>query len=394
MREDDFYASALLGGMEMLKNGATTMLDHFAGSAACRFMGAGAAIQAMRDLGLRHVAALTVTDKNYEDTIPLGQADARLTDEIKRMSASEAKATQAWLDECEAFIETFHAPEKLTTACPGPSAVQRCTDELLKGCAELSRKRNLPLHIHLAETKTQQVQGNSIYGHSLLQHLDSLGIVDENLSCAHSIWIDDSDVELFAQRGATPVHNPASNLRIGSGLAKVKEFLAAGVHVGLGTDGAASNDGQNMFDAVRLAALVHNQAGSDFNQWVTPTQALAMATRNGARAFLLDAGVLTPGKLADIVLLRRDTPAYRPLNDAVNQIVFCENGSNVDTVLVNGEVVVEGGRLTKVDEMEVLRLAETARTRLDPSMQRELAAARTMEPALAEMYFRVFGKNQ
>jgi 5-methylthioadenosine/S-adenosylhomocysteine deaminase len=393
MREDDFYASALLGGMEMLKNGATTVLDHFAGSASCRFMGAGAAIQAMRDLGLRHVAALTVTDKNYEDTIPLGQTDASLNDELKRMSASEAKTAQAWLDECEEFIETFHAPEKLTTACPGPSAVQRCTDDLLQGCAEIARKKTVPLHIHLAETKAQQVQGNSIYGHSLLHHLDTLGIVGANLSCAHSIWIDDSDIELFAKRGATPVHNPASNLRIGSGLAKVKEFLAAGVHVGLGTDGAASNDNQNMFDAARLVSLIHNHAGSDFNQWVTPAQALAMATRNGARAFGLDAGVIAAGKLADVVLLRRDTPAYRPMNDVVNQIVFCENGSNVDTVLVNGEVVVEGGKLTKVDEMEVLRLAESARSHLEPSMQRELAAARSMEPALAEMYFRVFGKG-
>jgi len=392
MRDDDFYASALLGGMEMLKNGATTVLDHFAGNPSCRFMGAGAAIHAMRDLGLRHVASLTVTDKNYEDTIPLGQADASLHDEIKRMSANEAKTTQAWLDDCEAFIDAFHDPEKLTTACPGPSAVQRCTDELLKGCAAISRKRRLPLHLHLAETKAQQVQGDSIYGHSLLQHLDALGIVGKNLSCAHSIWIEDNDVELFAQRGATPVHNPASNLRIGSGLAKVKELLAAGVPVALGTDGAASNDGQNMFDAVRLSALIHNQAGSDFNQWVTPAQALAMATRNGARAFGLDAGMIAPGKLADIVLLRRDTPAYRPLNDVVNQIAFCENGSNVDTVIVNGEIVVQGGRLTKVDEMEVLRLAEQSRARLEPSIQRELGAARSMEPALAEMYFRVFGK--
>ena len=393
MREEDFYASALLGGMEMLKYGATTVLDHFAGSAACRFMGAGAAIQAMRDLGLRHVASLTVTDKNYEDTIPLGQADANLNAEIKRMSASEAKSTQAWLDECEEFIATFHAPEKLTTACPGPSAVQRCSDELLKGCAEISRKKTLPLHIHLAETKAQQVQGDSLYGHSLLQHLDSLGMVGKNLSCAHSIWIEDADVELFAARGATPVHNPASNLRIGSGLARIKEFIAAGVNVGLGTDGAASNDSQNMFDAVRLAALIHNQAGSDFNLWITAPQALAMATRNGARAFGLDAGAIAPGKLADIVLLRRDSPSYRPMNDVVNQIVFCENGSNVDTVIVNGEVVVSGGRLTKVDEEEVLRMAERSRTRLEPSMQRELAAARTMEPALAEMYFRVFGKS-
>src|SRR5215470_7834350 len=103
MRDEDFYASALLGGLEMLKSGASTVLDHFAGSAACRFMGAGAAIQAMRDLGLRHVAALTVTDKNYEETIPLGETAAELNAEIKRMSASEAKSTQAWLDECESF---------------------------------------------------------------------------------------------------------------------------------------------------------------------------------------------------------------------------------------------------------------------------------------------------
>jgi 5-methylthioadenosine/S-adenosylhomocysteine deaminase len=390
MRDADFYASALLGGMEMLKNGATTVLDHFFGNQSCRFMGAGAAIQAMCDLGLRHVVSLTLSDKNYEETIPLGDTAGKLADEIKRMSASEARTTKAWLDECEAFIETFHAPEKLTTACPGPSAVQRCTDELLSRSAEMARKRNLPLHIHLAETKAQSVVGRQIYGTSLLKHLDALGALDTNVSLAHSIWIDDDDVALFARRGATPVHNPASNLRIGSGLAPVRQFLLAGVNIGLGTDGSASNDGQNMFDAMRLVALIHNQAGTDFNQWVTPVQALSMATRNGARALGLDAGVLAPGKLADVVLLKRDTPAFTPLNDVMNQLVFCQNGSSVDTVLVNGETVVEAGRLTKVEETEVLRLAGHARQRLDPSIQEEMDAAKTMEASLSEMYFRIF----
>jgi 5-methylthioadenosine/S-adenosylhomocysteine deaminase len=146
-----------------------------------------------------------------------------------------------------------------------------------------------------------------------------------------------------------------------------------------------------MFDAVRLAALIHNEAGSDFNRWVTPAQALAMATRNGARAFGFDGGILAPGKVADLVLLSRDTPAFTPLNDVVGQIVFCENGSGVDTVIVNGEIVVDGGRCTRVDESEALQLATKARERLDPAIQRELAAARAMEPALTEMYFRVFG---
>ncbi len=393
MRDDDFYASALLGGMEMLKNGATTVLDHFFGNQACRFMGAGAAIQAMRDLGLRHVVSLTLSDKNYEETLPLAESAATVNQEIKLMSQSEAKETQAWLDECEAFIGVFHNPEKLTTCCPGPSAVQRCTDELLKGSAEIARKGNLPMHIHLAETKAQQVMGQQLYRQSLLKHLDVLGVLDSNLSLAHSIWIEPEDIELLAKRCATPVHNPASNLRIGSGLAPVRGFLAAGVNVALGTDGAASNDGQNMFDALRLAALIHNQAGSDFNQWVTPLQALVMATRNGARAFGLDAGVLAPGKLADLVLLRRDTTAFTPLNDVISQLVFCQNGSSVDTVIVNGEIVVEDGRLKKVDQQEVLGLAVKARERLNPSIATEMAAAKTMEPTLAEMYFRLFDKD-
>jgi len=393
MRQEDFYASALLGGMEMLKNGATTVLDHFFGNQECRFMGAGAAIQAMRDLGLRHVVALTLSDKNYEETIPLDAPPSQVSEEIRRMSASEAKATQAWIDDCAAFIETFHAPEKLTIACPGPSAVQRCSDQLLVGAAELAHKRKLPMHIHLAETKPQAVMGQRIYGTSLLRHLDEIGVLDARLSLAHSIWIEPGDIELFAKRGATPVHNPASNLRIGSGLAPVREYLSAGVNVALGTDGAASNDGQNMFDAVRFAALIHNQAGSDFTNWLIPHGALAMATFNGARAFGIDAGVIAPGKLADIVLLRRDTAAFTPLNDVLAQIVFCENGGSVDSVVVNGEFVVEAGRLTKVDEAEVLRLAREARLRLNPSMERELAAAKTMEPSLSEMYFRVFGQK-
>jgi 5-methylthioadenosine/S-adenosylhomocysteine deaminase len=232
--------------------------------------------------------------------------------------------------------------------------------------------------------------GRQLYGTSLLQHLASLGILGPHLSLAHSIWIEPADIELLAKTGATPVHNPASNLRIGSGLAPIREFLFTGVHVALGTDGAASNDGQSMFDALRLVALIHNQAGTDFNHWVMPSQALAMATRNGAGALGIDTGVLAPGKMADLVLLRRDTLAFTPLNDVLSQLVFCENGSSVETVIVNGEVVVEDGHLKKLDENEVFTLAIKARERLDPAIQREMAAARTMEPALAEMYFQIF----
>jgi cytosine/adenosine deaminase-related metal-dependent hydrolase len=163
--------------------------------------------------------------------------------------------------------------------------------------------------------------------------------------------------------------------------------------VALGTDGATSNDGQNMFDAVRLATLIHNPRLADFRKWAAPSQTLRMATREGARAFGLPAGVLAAGCLADVVLLRRDTPAFTPLNNVIHQLAFCENGSSVDTVIVDGEIVVEAGRLTRMKEEEVLKAAGVSLERIRPQVQKEMTAAQTMEPALAEMYFRVAGEE-
>jgi len=391
--DEAFYASALLGAMEMLKTGCTTMLDHFFGNQNSRFTGAGEAIRAMQELGLRHVVALTVTDRPYEETIPIAAPTEATTVEVSRMSGAETKDTRGWLEEVEAFINEWHAPEQLTTCCPGPSAVQRCTDDLLLGMAGLSEEFGVPLHIHLAESRAQSLMGPKLYGTSLLKHLDDLGIVNPNLSTAHSIWIEDEDVEIIAQRGATPVHNPASNLRLGSGLAPVPGFLAAGAHVALGVDGACSNDNQNMFDAMRLGALIHNTRDHDYNHWITAQQAMTMATRSGARAYGLECGILAPGRLADIVLLNRKTPAFTPLNDVVTQLVFCENGSSVDTVLVNGEIVVEAGRLTRMNEIELLDRVNGLYATMVPAIRREMKDASVMEPSLSEMYFRVFGKT-
>jgi 5-methylthioadenosine/S-adenosylhomocysteine deaminase len=394
MDERDFYASALLGAMEMLETGTTTVIDHFFGNQRVAFTGAGGAIRAMRDIGLRHVVALTLSDKRYEETVPLGDAAKEASPEIERMSHSETRGAESWLDECEAFIREFHDPGRLTTCCPGPSAVQRCTDALLTGAAEISRRRAVPLHIHLAETRSQKLMGPRLYGTSLLGHLESLGVLCPSVSLAHSIWIEPDDIDRFAKSGATAVHNPASNLRLGSGLAPIPRMLERGVHVALGTDGAASNDGQNMFDAVKLASLIHNTTVEDFRLWVTPVQALGMATRDGARAFGLEAGMLAPGKLADVVLLRRGTPAFTPLNDPINQLALCENGSSVDTVLVGGEVVVEGGGLVRMREEEVLALVEESVGRLRGEITKEMALAQTVEPMLEKMYFQVVSGNK
>ncbi len=387
--DEMFYVSALLGGMELLKTGCTTTMDHFFGNQNSRYTGAGEAIRAMRNLGLRHLVALTVTDRPYESTIPIDTTKQETSDEVTRMTRAETKDTRGWLAEIEAFMEELHDPDGLTTCCPGPSAVQRCTDELLQGASAISDRWGVPLHIHLAETKSQSLMGPKLYGTSLLKHLDDLGIVKPNLSTAHSLWIEDDDVEIIVERGATPVHNPASNLRLGSGLAPIPNFLASGGRVALGADGACSNDSQNMFDAMRLVTLIHNTRDHDYNHWVTAHQALSMATRWGAQAFGLNCGVLEPGRLADVVLLNQRTPAFTPLNDVVTQLVLCENGSSVDTVMVNGEVVVASGRLTKVDEFDILSEVNRLYGPLRPAIRKEMQEAAVMETSLSEMYFRV-----
>ncbi|MBI2912114.1 MAG: amidohydrolase family protein, partial [Chloroflexi bacterium] len=178
------------------------------------------------------------------------------------------------------------------------------------------------------------------------------------------------------------------NLRLGSGLAKVPAMLRQGMAVALGTDGAPSNDTQNMFDAVRLAALIHNPGEPDYERWLTPQQVLRMATLGGARACQVAGrtGSLEPGKRADVVLLRRGTPAFTPLNDVYGQLVYCENGSSVDTVLVDGHAVVEGGRSTLVDEAALTQEVEALRRELDPLVDEETERTRALEPALRAMY--------
>ena len=388
MEPEDYYAAALLGAMEMLKTGTTTVLDHFPTSQAVPFHGAAEAIQAMRELGIRHLMALTLSDKAFAETIPLEKVEISRLGPTANLRGGAIRDAKTWLSVCERFISDHHNPDRLTSCCPGPSAVQRCSDELLVGAARLARQGGMPLHMHLAETAAQKVMGLRLYGTSLVGHLHDLDILGPNVSLAHSVWVDQEDIDRIAASGAVPVHNPASNLRLGSGLAPLSQMLSSGVQVALGTDGAASNDGQNMFDAMRLASLIHNPAIADYERWITPLQVLRMATRWGAQAVGLPIGALASGRLADIVLLKRDAPSFTPLNDVVRQLVFCENGSSVDTVIVNGEVVVEEGRLVRTREERILEMAERSARRLQAGRGKEASAASDEETVLRDMYLR------
>ena len=190
--------------------------------------------------------------------------------------------------------------------------------------------------------------------------MERLGLLSPRLSCAHTIWIETADIERLARHGVTVVHNPESNLKLGTGIAPIAQMLAAGVNVALGTDGMVTNDNLAMHEAMRLAAFLGRTTEPDRQRWITARQALAMATAGGAQAVRMagSIGRIAPGYRADLVLYDLEVPVWTPLNDPVRQMVFAETGSSVDTVIVDGRVLVEGGVITAFDAAAIIAEAK------------------------------------
>jgi guanine deaminase len=204
------------------------------------------------------------------------------------------------------------------------------------------------------------------FGRSITAHLARLGIIDEHFSGAHGVWLDDDEIGVLADCGATIAHNPGSNLRLGSGIADAGAMVERGIAVGIGTDGGASSDGQNMFEMTRLACNLSRIHGRSPERWFSAREAIAMATEGSARVlgFHDRIGRIAPGFKADLVFLDLGHVNFVPLNDLTNQIVHVEDGSAVAKVMVGGVVVVERGRLLTIDLEKVADRAAEASARL------------------------------
>jgi cytosine/adenosine deaminase-related metal-dependent hydrolase len=212
-------------------------------------------------------------------------------------------------------------------------------------------------------------------------------VLSERTTMAHGIWLTDADIERLGAARASVVHNPKSNTKLGSGIMPFRKLLDAGVNVALGSDGVASNDTPRMFDVMNMAALVHKVTTPDRRKWPTADEILYAATVAGARSAMIgnETGSLEPGKKADMVILNMRSFNFTPLNDVRNQLVYCENGASVEKVIVDGEVVVEDNRLTRIDEAEIMR---ELRSHL-PDFQRHYAQVealnRVFEPYFEEL---------
>jgi len=363
---DDLALSATLGAAELLRRGCTALFDMPAQMPVPTLEGLHSVAGAYARVGIRAVVAPMLADRTLYQAYP--ELLATLPQTLAPGAAAlTAPAPAASLAAVQAAARTWPFDPARVRLGVAPTIPLHCSDELLRGCARLSAEWDLPMQIHLAESKAQALHGQQRYGKSLVAHLADLGMLGPRLSTAHSIWIDDDDIARLAAAGVTAIHNPLSNLRLGSGIAPVRRMLERGLRVGLGSDGANTSDTQNLFEGMRLAAFVSRVTTPDESQWIGAAEAFHMATEGSMHALGWgeQLGRIEAGRAADLVLLDLAQPGYVPLRHAVRQLVHGESGAAVDRVLVGGELVFAHGKVLTIDEPALRRQAEAAAQRLD-----------------------------
>lgn len=322
---DDAYWGSMLSCCEMLKSGTTCFMD--------MHMFPNMSARAADMLGMRAVMTrgLTGSDRNDEGGL------RRLNEHISEM-------------------EEFKNNSRITFKM-GPHAIYTCGQDYLEFLIEKAHELGQEFHIHLSETENEVESCIKERGISPVEYLDSLGFFDIKTAAAHCVHLSEKDMDILAARNVSVIHNPKSNLKLANGIAPVAQMVDKGINVCMGTDSQASNNTNNLFSDINFAALL--QKGITHVPTVCPAgQVMEFATKNGAKALGINSGELAAGKQADIVLMELNRSQLCPKNDLLAALVYSANGSEVDTVIIDGEIVLEEGRLTKFDENEIYARAE------------------------------------
>ncbi|HWK96396.1 MAG TPA: amidohydrolase family protein [Pseudolabrys sp.] len=345
---DEIRLAVYLEAYGLMTSGTTSVIDHFPGQ---RFTleDMDAVLSAWNESGMRAALAMRYFDGDFSDIFPSKSLPPDLDAKLRSVEILKPQPTDELSGLMEAVLLRWHGKPRLSVF-PAPSNPDRCSDESLRICAELAERFDTGIHTHLLETRKQADLAEKRYGATTVGHLDDIGVLSDRWSCAHSIWLTDNDIDLMASRGVTAVLNPESNARLGTGLARVPDMMRRGVNLALGSDGSSANDNLVLHEAMRAVATAHRAVEPDRSRWISGRDALRMATAGGAGALRQSKlGAIAPGYAADLVIYRLDTPWWIPINNLVNQLVFSETGASVDIVMIDGALVVEGGKVKSFD---------------------------------------------
>jgi 5-methylthioadenosine/S-adenosylhomocysteine deaminase len=280
-----------------------------------------------------------------------------LGETVIQFPVADAKTPADALARAETFINTFRN-DSLITPAVAPHAIYTNDSATLKAARALSLKYGVPTLIHVAETQSEAMTAKERGAATVVSYLDSLGFLGPGVVAAHAVWVNDADIALLKSRGVGVSHNPESNMKLASGIAPVKAYLASDVAVGLGTDGAASNNDLDMFESMRNASFLQKVATSDPTT-VGAKTAIQLATIGGARALGMERqiGSLEAGKRADIIIVSMGAARQTPMYDPISHLVYVTRGDDVQTTIVNGRVLMRNRKLTTLNEAAVLREA-------------------------------------
>lgn len=367
----------LVGALESVRCGITTVQDML-GLIPLTEEYVDVVIAAYEEIGSRVVFSPMVFDipavsmLRFKDLLP---------PDVQEMMGTTALGAREQIDFLQSQIIRHPARHTLHWAV-GPFAPQRCTPELLEGCADFAKRHDLGVYIHVYETRGQIVMAREVYGDyggSFITYLDEAGLLNHRLNIAHSVWLSREEMDRMAASDAGAVLNHLSNMKLKSGIAPVLDIREAGMRVALGCDNCSGSDVQNMFQAMKmyclLGAVSDPEPGSPLAH-----EALRHGTLGGARSAMLDdrLGALKPGYKADLVLLDMKDPAYLPYNSAARQLVYTETGRAIDTVIIDGQVVVKDRKAQTIDEdalrEEVVELMDGFRTDFDHIVKSRAAA--------------------
>ena len=323
MLPEDAYWCNLLSHAEMIKTGTTCFAE--------MHMFKNQSVRALNESGMRAVLARGLIGESTGD-----------------------EAAKSRLD--EAFEEKKYAEgNDRISFMLGPHAIYTCGKELLKELPHIAKKNDMGLMIHLAEGLTEYKSSMENNGLSPTAYLDSLGFFDIKTLAAHCVHVDNEDIKILARKGVSVATNPISNMKLGNGFAPIPEMYKEGVNICVGTDSASSNNSLNMFRELSMLSYVHKGLNKD-SLCLGAKEIMDFATMGGARAIGLEGeiGSIEPGKKADLVLIDLNKPWMQPVNNPLFSLVYSANGSEADTVIIDGKIVMERGELKTLDEEKII----------------------------------------
>lgn len=321
---EDMRLAALLGCVENLLSGATTVVDHHK---ICATKAHSEAVcSAAEEVGIRLVLARAWADRGTNAEDP-----KHILEELHELLAA-------------------YGGSRLVKVANGPLTPWRCSPESLQATHALAGQYNAPTHIHLSETEVEVQKTLDETGMRPVEWLDQLGMLGKETQAVHGVWLQDHEIDLLAKRGVLTVHCPVSNAVLGSGIAPVASLAGRGVQLRLGTDGPASNDSQDLFETMKMALSLARAVSRD-PMVLSPSDILSWATQGH---------VLGPGERADIILVDLDTPRSAPVNDTTSALVLSASAADVSAVIVDGEIVVRDRQVKGVDQDELLEACRRA----------------------------------